>query len=245
MINKYSKIIKRCLFFAIIIIVILFSYFIMVRYEVEGEKKMPYNIQKILIMSTVNASQSAQAENIWNLNLSQNNDLYIYIEKQEETEEILKTVTIENFNITKTPNRGKVKVYRPTGELSNLYTYSKQDYINDKIEYKGSAIDDLKLLEIANQGGVIGIRIATEEIGQYISDSDSEIIYNSSLLSKTGISEEEVKFSISFDLIIQVESNTKYKGTINIELPVEGLIQNGSSKKEITDFSDIVFKRIK
>ena len=53
MINKYSKIIKRSLFFAIIIICILFSYFVMVRYEVEGEKEMPFNIEKILIRRSI------------------------------------------------------------------------------------------------------------------------------------------------------------------------------------------------
>lgn len=246
MINKYSKIIKRSLFFAIIIICILFSYFVMVRYEVEGEKEMPFNIEKILIMSTVTGMQDTHTENIWNLNIAQNNDLYLYIGKKNNSDDVLKKITIENFNITKSPKKGNIKIYRPTGELSNLYTYSEQNYINEKIEYTGSTIDDLKTLEVSNQGGIISIRIATEEIGKYISDSDSEeIIHNSSLLTKSGITEEDINFTISFDMIIEIEKGIKYKGTIELNLPSENLIEKGSSNIEITNFDNVVFKRIK
>ena len=38
--------------------------------------------------------------------------------------------------------------------------------------------------------------------------------------------------------------NVTYKGTININLPAEDIIEKGSSNFEITDFSDVVFKRI-
>ena len=52
----------------------------------------------------------------------------------------------------------------------------------------------------------MAFRISTENIGKYVSDSDSEITYNGSLLSKSSINEEDIKFSISFDMIIEIEN---------------------------------------
>ena len=38
--------------------------------------------------------------------------------------------------------------------------------------------------------------------------------------------------------------NVSFKGTINLDMPVEDVIEKGSSSKEITDFSNVIFKRV-
>ena len=239
-----SRIFKKCIFLTCIVIIIMMVIFEMVRYEVEGEKKMPFNISKIFVVSTVEGNQVDDGQNIWNINVKQVNDLYFYINKDDFTEETIKQITIENFNITKTPDKGEVTIYRPTGELENLYTYSEQNYLDKEITYTGAAIDDLKTLEIANTGGVLGLRVSLDNLGNYVSNESTEVTYDGKLLENIGVSLEEIKFGLSFDILIETNKNIIYKGTISIDLPSEEVITKGSSNFEITDFSDVIFKRL-
>jgi len=239
-----SKLLKKSIFLSIIVILVMAVIFIIVKYEVEGEKQLPYYISKMLLISTVDGEKIEDEENIWNINISQINDLYIYIDSANTTKETIDQITIENFTINKNPEKGDIKIYRPTGDLNNLYTYSEQNYLNEQIIYTGSVIDDLKSLEIANTGGVIGFRIALQNLGSYISNDETEVIYDGNLLSNLDITIEEVKLDISFDIIIKTSDNVSFKGTINLNTPISTIIDQGSSNMEITDFENIVFKRI-
>lgn len=235
---------KKFLFFITIVISLIIVAFIIIKYDAEGEKTLPFSISKILLVSTVNGDIVDDPNNIWNINITQVNDVYMYIDKTQETDETIKEIKLENFIINTMPQKGNVKLLRPTGELSNLYTYSEQDYLNSEIVYQGSAIDDMKSLEIANNGGVLGFRFALDDLGNYISNENQEIIYDGNLLKNLGISLEEIKFSVSFDIIITTSDDINYKGTINLEMPIDTIIEEGSSHKEITGLESIVFKRV-
>lgn len=239
-----KNLIKKCAFFSIIIILILVVLTIMLKYEVEGEKSLPYKLSKILMISTVDGKFTDDSEHIWNIDVTQTNDVYIYIDAEGETEETIKQISLENFNLVKSPQKGTVAVYRPTADLDNLYTYSEQNYFNDKIIYTGAKIDDMKSLEIANNGGVLGFRVSLNDLGTYISNEATEIIYDGRLLSNLGVSLEEIQLTLNFDIIIETNSNIKYKGTLTMNMPTEEIIEKGSSNIEITDFSNVIFKRI-
>ena len=45
---------KRCLFLAIIAILLMIVISIIIKYDVEGEKELPFSISKILLVSTIN-----------------------------------------------------------------------------------------------------------------------------------------------------------------------------------------------
>ena len=235
---------KKCLFISFLVIIFMVVISIMIKYDVEGEKKLPFSIKKMLLVSTVDGKIQDDTENIWNIEVNQVNDIYIYIDKTIEDKQTIKDIRIENFVQNKIPNKGKIKLLRPTGELSNLYTYSQQDYLKEGITYLGSSIDDLKNLEISNNGGMLAFRISIEELGAYISNEDETITYDGKLLSNLGVTLEEIKFNLSFDIIITTSENVSYKGTINLDMPTNTIIEQGYSSIELTDFSDIVFKRI-
>ena len=239
-----NNLLKKCLFLLFLAIIILIVIFIMAKYDVEGEKRLPFTISKILIVSTVNGQANDDNENIWNINIEQVNDIYMYVDKTSESEEIIKEIKLENFIINQKPQIGDLNLLRPTGELSNLYAQSSQNYINEGITYLGGVIDDMKTLEISNTGGILGFRFALKNIGTYISNENEEINYDGRLLDKLGISIDSIKFNVSFDIIITTNKDVNYKGTINLEMPVETIITEGNSSKEITDFSDVVFKRV-
>ena len=239
-----KNLLKRCIFIAIVVMILTVVFSIMIKYDVEGEKVLPFSISKILLVSTVNGKVVDDPENIWNIDISQINDIYMYLDKTLDGEETIKEIKIENFTINKAPQKGDIKILRPTGELSNLYTYSEQNYLESSITYTGGVIDDLKSLEIANNGGVLGFRCALENLGKYISNETEEIIYDGNLLRNLGVEVEELFFNLSFDLIITTSDNISFKGTLNLDMPISTIIEEGSSNIEITDFSDVVFKRI-
>ena len=241
---KKIEIIKRCVFLFFIIIILMGVASMMLKYEVEGEKSLPYNLSKILVVSTVEGTQNDDGQNIFNINVKQANDLYFYIDKSDSTDETIKQITLTNFDIKKSPQKGKMAIYRPTGDINDLYTYSEQNYLDNSLTYTGSTIDDLKTLEISNTGGVIGCRISLDDLGIFVSNETTEIVYDGTLLQNLGITVEDISFNISFYIQIETSENVTYQGTISLELPAQDLIEKGSSNFEITDFSDVVFKRV-
>lgn len=240
-----QDLIKKCLFFSIVVIIITIVISIVVKYNVEGEKLLPYKLEKILVISRFDTSNNEDANNLWNISLTQNNNVFIYLSKDKKTEDTIKEIKIENFQIISKPSKGTIKVYRPTGDLENLYEHSKQNYLDSSITYTGATSDTLKNLEIGNSGGMLGLRLSLENLGSYISNNyEEELVYDGSLLQKMGMDLDDIKFSISFDLLIHLNSDIVYKGTINLNLPTENIIDNPESYLEITNFNNVIFKRI-
>lgn len=242
---KKKEIIKKSLFLVCIAILILFVVLVMLKYEVEGEKELPYRINKILLVSTVDGKANADPENLWNIDITQTNDIFIYIDSDGKTKETIKEVSLENFQIVKSPQKGTVEILRPTADLENLYSNSVQNYLNDKIVYQGAKLDDMKSLEVSNNGGVVGFRLSLNDLGKFVSnDENIEITYDGRLLSNLGVNLEEIKLSLSFDIIITTSENVSYKGTLILDMPTNEIIEKGASKTEITDFSNVIFKRV-
>ena len=52
---------------------------LILRYQVEGESNLPFKITKISIVESVEGMENQGAAEKWNLNVNQNNDIYIYI----------------------------------------------------------------------------------------------------------------------------------------------------------------------
>lgn len=70
-----------------------------------------------------------------------------------------------------------------------------------------------------------------------------EIKQDGTLLSKIGVTYEEIKFNVSFDITIELIDETKFTGTVTLDLPTGDITNFGVSNTEKTDFSDIIFKR--
>ncbi len=81
--EKKSKIIKKYIFISFLALSIIISTLLIVKYNVEGEKNLPFEIEKISIKSSLD-TKSNQSENIWDLSIIQNNDIYIYFKKNEK-----------------------------------------------------------------------------------------------------------------------------------------------------------------
>lgn len=137
--EKTKSIIKRVAILSAIVIIILIVGILMLKYEVEGEKNMPFNLTKISIVSTVTGEHKEDAEEYWNLNLVQNNDIYLNFQKNEGnlSDVLIKKISLENIEITKGPIKGEVKLYKTSSDISNIYVNKEENLIGNKIEYTG------------------------------------------------------------------------------------------------------------
>ena len=298
--DKVKQRIKFCTAIVIIACVIAVAIFMVVRYDVEGEKKVPFSLGKIIVISsatTTNESdvdssgvegensengknnqnqpqenvednnnqentnsdgtdeqeeseqaneEPAEVENyIWNENIVQTNDVYIYLDKNADfgKEEIIKSVRIENLKVLDNVKVGKIQAYMPNSLDDGLYKYTKEFVINSSLTYTGAMADNKKNLEIGNQGGCICISFANVGLDRYKSNENQELEQGGSILQKMNVADEDLKFQVSFDLIIEVK-DLSYKTNVVLDLPAEDLAGQRETHKEITDFSELVYKRL-
>lgn len=138
----------------------------MLKYAVEGENNMPFELSQLIVVSTAEGVENTQSENIWNFDLMQNNDIYIYIGKNKNYKdtEIIKKVVINNIKIENGPKAGKITTYRPSEAEGTIYEYIDNYIINNELVYSGSEVTNAKNLEIANQGGVILFRFCNKDL---------------------------------------------------------------------------------
>lgn len=246
--NNKKQIIKKAVIVFILALLIIAIGFIMIKYEIEGEKNMPFKLSKIMIISTADGT-SVDEKNIL---ISQCNDFYLSIEKNVENDDknIIKNVYIENIKVMSEPEKGTVKFYRPSISGKLVYDNSKECEIKDSLTYTGDIQTSLHALTISNQGGTIGFRTCVENIGEIAIEqkADSKAIsYNNdgTLLQKAEIEIQQIRYNIGFDMIIELTDGKMYKGYINETLPIEDTEKGGVQGLEKVDVEDIVFKRIK
>ena len=240
---------KKAFHISILIVMVAIILFVLgiivLQYNIEGETNMPFILNKIAIISSVEGTDKEAGSNRWAFDVSQNNDINLYIEKNKnyDKQEAIKSILIDNIEIQRNSEKGKINFYRPNITESGVYFKNVEENLVQTIEYKGAMQTDLKKLEISNQGGLIMFRVANDNVAEYISNED-EINHNE-LLKKANITAEDLKSKLSMDITIKIESGKEYKANIVLDLPVEGVIENGTSSQEIIDTSNIIFKRIK
>ena len=153
MLNKLRGITKTksfhiCMIIIIITVILFVVGMLVLRYNVEGEKNMPFELSKIAIISSQEGIDDGQTDTRWSFDVHQANDIYLYIEKNNEYDktEIIKSININNFQI-ETENKDNVKIYKPDTEEENVLFKYKDENIVENIEYLGDVESDLKNLK--------------------------------------------------------------------------------------------------
>lgn len=248
MIDKriFTKKIRNTFIIALgIFIILLIAGFIMLKYDVQGEKNLPFNLSKISIISTAKEETIKNEEEKWQMNILQNNDIYFYIEKNNDYKKdtVIEKIIFDNFNIIEENKLGEVKVYKPSEDETDIYKY-KEEFETENIEYQGALATNINFLEINNQGGIAEFSIANINLGSHPIDQEQTLSADGSLLNLINANYEDLKFSISFDMTIVVENENTYKTQIVLDLPVGDITQEGVCTKEDSELKDVVFKRI-
>jgi len=239
--EKYFHIIMLVL---ILLVLIFTTGAIILRYNVEGETNMPFELSKISIISSSEGIDKEVVDTKWAFDVCQNNDIYIYIDKNSNYDrtEAIKSVQISNIKVESEKER-EIKIYRPEKiEERVIFKNSEENEVKD-LTYMGDMVSNLKETKISNQGGIIAFRCSNINVGEYT--SNEEEINHHELLDKLEISDEDLNIKLIFDLTIELERGKTYKSTITLDLPVEGIIENGTTSVELTQSRDFIFKRVK
>ena len=167
--EDFNKKIRKIIYFFIavfiIALIVTIICLLMLKYEVEGEDNMPFELSQMVVVSTAEGID-IDGETTWNFNIVQNNDIYIHISKNKNYKEteIIKNVIIDNMVIDEAPAKGKIMMYRPSDSRDAMYEYGDEYKINDALIYEGAEETNLKELNLANQGGVIALRYCNSEL---------------------------------------------------------------------------------
>lgn len=240
-----KKMINICIVSVIIVIIIFVAIMLILHYSVNGETNMPFKVTKINIISNTDGKDIENQEYRWSIEACQNNDVFIYIEKNNNHSkpEIIKSIVIDDFKTLQNPAIGEVKFFRPI-KKDNLLFENIDENIADKIEFVGSEEDDIGNLKLSNQGGVLSFRCSNINIGTYLSNDDEQINYDE-LLKKMQITEENLMAQISFDITINLNSGKIFKAEdVKLQIPNQSIVENGVSGKEYENLENVIFKRI-
>lgn len=243
--KKINKKLFHICMIIVVITAILFGIGILIlRYQVEGETNLPFEITKISIISSVDGKDNKDDANKWNITVNQNNDIYFYIDKNNNYEktEIIDSIIINNITIHKNSEKGEIHIYKPTEKGTNIFENTEEN-LTEQIIYEGDMESNIKKLKISNQGGLAVLRIANDNIATYKSNDAEQVDY-SKLLQETKTTYEDLKSTASIDLTIKLKAGKSFKSTILLDIPVEDIVEKGTANKEITDTKNIVFKRI-
>jgi len=227
----------------VLLIIAIIIGFVMYKYHVEGEQKMPFEVAEFLVISTAQTTGTILNEENYESNIIQKNDIYISLEKnlEYEDDEIIKKISFNNFKITKTNEKGITNIYRPAIS-EKAYDYSEEYIVTNGFEYIGDKITNTKqeVLTIGNQGGVINFSIATTDLGLLTYPKEENLVADGTLLNRIGVILEDIKAQITFDMTVELESGRNFKSNITLEIPTGDILKEGVSKQHITN---LVFKR--
>ena len=250
MIEKLKEITNKKAFHLIVItvimVVLLFILGVTILdYNENGESNMPFNISKISIISTSEGIDKVSEGNKWAFDINQNNDIFVYIKKNDGygKTETIKNIVLDNFQVNKQSEKGEMKIFKPdtTSEVQ-IFT-NKEENVENSLEYVAGTESNFKNLQISNQGDKLAFRYSNANVATYESNEEEEINH-AELLKKSGITMDELKGTLSFDITITLDSGKVFKATVKIDMPAGDIIENAQQSLEITDFSDVVFKRI-
>ena len=241
---KGKKIVHICVILGIIVLILIIAGIIMLRYQVEGETNLPFELSKMIVVSTAESNEiEAVADTKWNFSVNQYNDIYIEIQKNDEYTKNtnIKNITFENFVIEKNSGAENIKLYRANSE--GKVVEDEAHLVGNSLTYKGEKETNLDELKISNQGSIILLRSVNQNVCE-VRSNDEEIIHDGTLLAKGNANSEDLNYKLSFDVVIETSRDIKYKGTISIELPTGDVQTQGKTQLEKTDFSDVIFKRM-
>ena len=107
-----KKVFHICMVISILVVMLFIFGMIALRYEVEGETNLPFNISKIIIVSTVTGEEKENSEYNWDFDIIQGNDIYMSIEKNSgyNDTEVIENILLTNFNLVEQPQKGKMAI---------------------------------------------------------------------------------------------------------------------------------------
>ena len=124
-----NKLFKIVIGIVVVISILFIAMVWLLTYHEEGETNIPFKISKIVIVSGVDGVQTENAQTKWAIDVNQNNDIYLYIDKNKNygKTELIENVKISNFNISKETEKGEIKIYKTTTEENKMFSNTQMN----------------------------------------------------------------------------------------------------------------------
>ena len=232
--RKILNIIGISLSLIIILIVTIYYSFQMNREYTNGDKRLPFTIEKNTIITVLDGQRKTIENDKQNemLEIGIIDDIYLDLKLNDEKNKKIKSITLDKFDITNEfEDTKKIKIV----PISENLTEKKEDKTleNGKIEFK---IEDKNDEE--NSKVRVGFRLYHEKISEKKVKKDEIITYGKGLVDNNNDIEKYNLAKIKFKVNITMDNNEEYETSINID-------KVGMERKDFGLFKEENGKKVK
>ena len=232
--RKTLNIIGILLSLIIILIVTIYYSFQMNREYTNGDRRLPFTIEKNTIITVLDGQRKTIENDNQNemLEIGIIDDIYLDLKLNDEKNKKIKTITLEKFDITNEfEDIKKIKIV----PISENLTEKKEDKTleNGKIEFKIEHKNDEENSKVR-----VGFRLYHEKISEKKVKKDEIITYGKGLVDNNNDVEKYNLAKIKFKVNITMDNNEEYETSINID-------KVGMERKEFGLFKEENGKKVK
>ena len=217
-----------------------------------------FSIDKIILYSSANATSNETSRNLWNINVYQFTDMAIYLNNNSESslssKNTIKELYIDNIKYSPLPEKGTPELYYKAIVNFGIPSLKDENLVQDKLNFKiinsKDTLDTNTASFYETCQTPITLQFVNKDIkaNAIIPNTGEALVFDGSLLSKTNIALNNIKTSISFNINLTNNLDEKYVYNVNFEIPLEDnehSIYEGNIKKEITEFSNNKFLKLR
>ena len=232
--RKTLNIIGISLSLIIILIVTIYYSFQMNREYTNGDKRLPFTIEKNTIITVLDGQRKTIENDNQNemLEIGIIDDIYLDLKLNDEKNKKIKSITLDKFDITNEfEDTKKIKIV----PISENLTEKKEDKTleNGKIEFKIEHKNDEENSKVR-----VGFRLYHEKISEKKVKKDEIITYGKGLVDNNNDVEKYNLAKIKFKVNITMDNNEEYETIINID-------KVGMERKEFGLFKEENGKKVK
>lgn len=217
-----------------------------------------FSIDKIILYSSANATSNETSRNLWNINVYQFTDMAIYLNNNSESslssKNTIKELYIDNIKYSPLPEKGTPELYYKAIDNFGIPSLKDENLVQDKLNFKiinsKDTLDTNTASFYETCQTPITLQFVNKDIkaNAIIPNTGEALVFDGSLLSKTNIALNNIKTFISFNINLTNNLDEKYVYNVNFEIPLEDnehSIYEGNIKKEITEFSNNKFLKLR
>jgi len=232
--RKTLNIIGILLSLIIILIVTIYYSFQMNREYTNGDKRLPFTIEKNTIITVLDGQRKIIENDNQNemLEIGIIDDIYLDLKLNDEKNKKIKSITLDKFDITNEfEDTKKIKIV----PISENLTEKKEDKTleNGKIEFKIEHKNDEENSKVR-----VGFRLYHEKISEKKVKKDEIITYGKGLADNNNDIEKYNLSKIKFKVNITMDNNEEYETSINID-------KVGMERKDFGLFKEENGKKVK
>ena len=232
--RKTLNIIGISLSLIIILIVTIYYSFQMNREYINGDKRLPFTIEKNTIITVLDGQRKTIENDNQNemLEIGIIDDIYLDLKLNDEKNKKIKSITLDKFDITNEfEDTKKIKIV----PISENLTEKKEDKAleNGKIEFKIEHKNDEENSKVR-----VGFRLYHEKISEKKVKKDEIITYGKGLVDNNNDIEKYNLSKIKFKVNINMDNNEEYETSINID-------KVGMERKDFGLFKEENGKKVK